>query len=81
MSNLRPKFEVHQQNVDKIINLGKGKKKIPISFIVEKKINDNIINNGALSSINSINTNINEKKIENKNPICNFNNINIERGK
>ena len=41
MSIFRPKFEVQHQNVGEPINSRKSIKNIPISFIVEKKINDN----------------------------------------
>ena len=37
MSNLRPKFEVHRQNVDTQINLSESIKKVPISFKVKKQ--------------------------------------------
>ena len=81
MSIFRPKFEVQHQNVGEPINSRKSIKNIPISIIVEKKINDNNLDSGVLSSNNPMNAKMNEKKIANKNPIYDFNKINIERGK
>ena len=81
MSNLRPKFEVHRQNVDNQINLDKSLKKVPISFIVKKKKKDNILVDGVLSANNSVDINKNENIKGNKNTIYDFNDIKIDKGK
>ena len=81
MSIFRQKFEVQHQNVGEPINSRKSIKNIPISFIVEKKINDNNLVDGVLSANNSVDININEKIKGNKNSIYDFNNINIDKGK
>ena len=81
MSNLRPIFEVHRQNVDNQINLDKSLKKVPISFIVKKKKKDNILVDGVLSANNSVDINKNENIKGNKNTIYDFNDIKIDKGK
>ena len=81
MSNLRPKFEVHRQNVDTQINLSESIKKVPISFKVEKQKKNTTLVDGVLSANNSVDININEKIKGNKNSIYDFNNINIDKGK
>ena len=81
MSNLRPIFGVHRQNVDNQINLDKSLKKVPISFIVKKKKMDNILVDGVLSENNSVDINKNENIKGNKNTIYDFNDIKIDKGK
>ena len=81
MSNLRPKFEVHRQNVDTQINLIESIKKVPISFKVKKQKKNTTLVDGVLSANNSVDININEKIKGNKNSIYDFNNINIDKGK
>ena len=81
MSNLRPIFGVHRQNVDNQINFDKSLKKVPISFIVKKKKKDNIIVDGYLSANNSVDINKNENIKGNKNTIYDFNDIKIDKGK
>ena len=81
MSNLRPKFEVHRQNVDTQINLSENIKKVPISFKVKKQKKNTTLVDGVLSANNSVDININEKIKGNKNSIYDFNNINIDKGK
>ena len=81
MSNLRPKFEVHRQNVDTQINLSESIKKVPISFKVKKQKKNTTLVDGVLSGNNSVDININEKIKGNKNSIYDFNNINIDKGK
>lgn len=81
MSNLRPIFGVHRQNVDNQINLDKSLKKVPISFIVKKKKKDNILVDGVLSANNSVDINKNENIKGNKNTIYDFNDIKIDKGK
>ena len=81
MSNLRPKFEVHRQNVDTQINLSESIKKVPISFNVKKQKKNTTLVDGVLSANNSVDININEKIKGNKNSIYDFNNINIDKGK
>ena len=81
MSNLRPIFGVHRQNVDNQTNLDKSLKKVPISFIVKKKKKDNILVDGVLSANNSVDINKNENIKGNKNTIYDFNDIKIDKGK
>ena len=81
MSNLRPIFGVHRQNVDNQINLDKSLKKVPISFIVKKKKKDNILVDGVLSANNSVDINKNENIKGNKNTIYDFNDIKVDKGK
>ena len=81
MSNLRPIFGVHRQNVDNQINLDKSLKKVPISFIVKKKKKDNILVDGVLSANNSVDINKNENIKGNKITIYDFNDIKIDKGK
>ena len=81
MSNLRPIFGIHRQNVDNQINLDKSLKKVPITFIVKKKKKDNILVDGVLSSNNSVDINKNENIKGNKNTIYDFNDIKIDKGK
>ncbi len=80
MSNLRPKFEVHRQNVDTQINLSESIKKVPIFKVKKQKKNTTLVD-GVLSANNSVDININEKIKGNKNSIYDFNNINIDKGK
>ena len=81
MSNLRPIFGVHRQNVDNQINLDKSLKKVPISFIIKKKKKDNILVDGVLSANNSVDINKNENIKGNKITIYDFNDIKIDKGK
>ena len=81
MSNLRPIFGIHRQNVDNQINLDKSLKKVPITFIVKKKKKDNILVDGVLSANNSVDINKNENIKGNKNTIYDFNDIKVDKGK
>ena len=81
MSNLRPIFGIHRQNVDNQINLDKSLKKVPITFIVKKKKKDNILVDGVLFANNSVDINKNENIKGNKNTIYDFNDIKVDKGK